>query len=139
MQKTAFLKVTQNTFAASSDVLLELTKPRAVVHLFSLRHILFFFLGSPSWHPGFLKLLPELIAKLLPEQCPEDGELLSAVKGEQMAGPQWPRRGKELLLRPGWEGRGDVTARQTLTALSGALFWGCSKQEHFWEAWGRKE
>jgi len=70
VQETAFLEVTQNIFAASSDVLLELNKPRAVVHLFSLRHILFFFLRSPNWHPGFLKLLPELIAKLLPEQCP---------------------------------------------------------------------
>lgn len=86
MQETAFCKVTPNIFAASSEVLFELTKPRAGVHLFSLRHILFFFRGSPSWRPGFLQLLPELIAKLLPEQCPEDGELLSVVKGEQIGG-----------------------------------------------------
>jgi len=89
VQETAFLQVTQNIFAASSVVLLALTKPRAVVHLFSLRHILFFFLGSPSWHPGFLKLLPELIAKLLPEQCPRRW-------GIAFCGERWTNRWVQL-------------------------------------------
>lgn len=145
MQETAFLKVTQNIFAASSDVLLELTEPRAVVHLFSLRHILFFFLGSPIWRPGFLKLLPELIAKLLPEQCPRRWRIAFCGERRTNRWTRLTRMAKEMERAGGslsaWEGEADTAAaaRHTTMEVSGVLTSGCLKQENFREAQGRKE